>query len=182
MGTFWTVRCHCPYQWLGRLTTQDWCHKPQAVNICMVTGNRSFQLFRLKHHLNMERHHQTKIDQSIQSKSGFKSKHISVEICLTTLQVLLHHSPVCLSQSLWWLWTSQERRRKRSTHCSGDRLEAVVADEDNVEDRRWTKHVVHDQPQLTQSSTQGPPACEDVRDVDWDAESTWWKGIRKWGK
>lgn len=71
------------------------------------------------------------------------------------------------------------------THCSGDWQEAVVAYEDDVEDRRRTKQVVHDQPQLTQSSAQCPPACEDVRDVDWDAECPYrnshWKEIRNQG-
>lgn len=62
--------------------------------------------------------------------------------------------------------------RKLSTHRSGDGQEAVVADEDDVEDGRRTQQVVHDQPQLTQSSAQHPPACECVRDVDWDAERT----------
>lgn len=59
-----------------------------------------------------------------------------------------------------------------STHRSGDGQEAVVADQDDVEDGCRTQQVVHDQPQLTQPSAQHPPACECVRDVDWDAERT----------
>lgn len=69
-----------------------------------------------------------------------------------------------------------------STHCSGDWQEAVIADEDDVEDGRRTQQVVHDQPQLAHSSAQSPPACEYVRHVDWDAErpyrNSYWKGIR----
>lgn len=54
---------------------------------------------------------------------------------------------------------------------SGDREEAVVADEDNVEDGGWTQQVVHDQPELTQSPAQHPLASQDVGDVHRDAES-----------
>lgn len=62
--------------------------------------------------------------------------------------------------------------RKAATHRVCNRQEAVVTDEDDVEDRSCTKKVVHDQPQLAQSSAQHPSACECVRDVDWDAECT----------
>lgn len=61
---------------------------------------------------------------------------------------------------------------RRSAHRSGDGQEAVVADKDDVEDGCGAEQVVHDQPQFTQPSAQRPPACEGVRDVDWDAEST----------
>lgn len=59
-----------------------------------------------------------------------------------------------------------------STHCSGDWQKTVVADENDVEDRRRAEQVVHDQPQLAQTTAQRPPACEDVGDVDRDAERT----------
>lgn len=77
-----------------------------------------------------------------------------------------------LSESLKLFLTSVSMANSTtySTHCSGDWQEAVVADENNAEDRRRTKQVVHDQPQLTQSSTQRPPACEDVGDVHRDAK------------
>ena len=58
------------------------------------------------------------------------------------------------------------------THCSGDGEESVVADEDDVEDRGSTQQVVHEEPQLTESSAQHPAACQDVGDVYRDAEGT----------
>lgn len=83
---------------------------------------------------------------------------------------------------LWRLWASHMWERRCSTHCSGDWQEAVIADEYNVEGRRGTKQVVHDQPQLTQTAAQCPSAREGVRDIDWDAESTYrtrcWKAIK----
>lgn len=63
-------------------------------------------------------------------------------------------------------------RRKAATHRTCNGQEAVVTNEDDVEDGRCAKQVVHDQPQLAQSSAQHPLACECVRDVDWDAECT----------
>lgn len=68
--------------------------------------------------------------------------------------------------------TKKEGRRKAATHRTRNGQEAVVTNEDDVEDGRCAKQVVHDQPQLAQSSAQHPPACECVRDVDWDAECT----------
>lgn len=59
-----------------------------------------------------------------------------------------------------------------ATHRVCNRKEAVVANEDDVEDGRCAEKVVHDQPELAQSTAQHPPACECVRDVDWDAECT----------
>lgn len=59
-----------------------------------------------------------------------------------------------------------------STYRSGDWEEAIVADEDDAEDGCWTKQVVHDQPEFAEPSTQRPPPCEDVGDVDRDAKCT----------
>lgn len=87
----------------------------------------------------------------------------------------------CVSQSHIHIDGSLCRGTGCSTHCSGDWQKAVVADEDDVEDRGRAKQVVHDQPQFTQSSAQCPPACEDVGDVDRDAEcsyrNSYWEKI-----
>lgn len=68
---------------------------------------------------------------------------------------------------------------KAATHRLCNRQEAVVANEDDVEDRRCAEKVVHDQPELAQSSAQHPPACECVRDVGWNAECTFKYGWQK---
>lgn len=58
------------------------------------------------------------------------------------------------------------------THCSGDGEEPVIADEDYVEDRGSAEQVVHEEPQLTETSAQHPAACQVVGDVYRDTECT----------
>lgn len=62
-----------------------------------------------------------------------------------------------------------------STHRSGDREETVIADEHNAEDRCRAEQIVCDQPQLAQPSTQRPPACQDVGDINRDTERPYTK-------
>lgn len=59
------------------------------------------------------------------------------------------------------------------TYCSGDGEEPVEADEHDVEDRCRTQHVVHHQPQLTQTSAQPPLSCQHVGNIHWDTEPTY---------
>lgn len=56
------------------------------------------------------------------------------------------------------------------THRPGDRQEAIIADEDDVEDRSCAEEIIHHQPQLAQSTAQHPLPSEDVRDVHRNAE------------
>lgn len=62
---------------------------------------------------------------------------------------------------------------KDTTHGSSDGEEPVEADEHDVEDRRRTQHVVHHQPQLTQTSAQPPLPRQHVGNIHRDAEPTY---------
>lgn len=60
-----------------------------------------------------------------------------------------------------------------STYGSSDGEEPVEADEHDVEDRRRAQHVVHHQPQLTQTSAQPPLPRQHVGNIHWDTEPTY---------
>lgn len=66
------------------------------------------------------------------------------------------------------------------THSTGDRQEAVVADEHDVEDGRGAEQIVHHQPQLAEASAKGPAAGQHVGHIQRDAEGPcgragpWW--------
>lgn len=65
------------------------------------------------------------------------------------------------------MWTSTA-----DTYCSCDWQEAVVTNQDDVEDWGSAEQVVHDQPHLAETLTQHPAASQVVWDVYRDAEGT----------
>ena len=62
---------------------------------------------------------------------------------------------------------------KACTYSPCDWQEAVITNEDNVEDWCGAEQVVHDQPHLAETLTQHPSTRQVVRDVHRDAEGTW---------
>ena len=65
----------------------------------------------------------------------------------------------------------KKTQRCTVAHRSGDGKKAIIADQNDVEDRGSAEEVVHNQPQFTEPSTQHPFARQYVGHVHWNTES-----------